>query len=160
MERGCPSQGECVTNGRRRVSYGQRAPHTLYSARMTLRRALSRLPLRWKMAIVSAAAVLTTLVLVLTPVYLASRSTLTTQNAKRLAAIAASAAVAIPASSVDSIAQFGRNTAAFVHTRDVLRRMWDANGGDTRELTNGMAVVPSARCTGAAAASCEPVESV
>ena len=108
---------------------------------MTLRRALSRLPLRWKMAIVSAAAVLTTLVLVLTPVYLASRSTLTTQNAKRLAAIAASAAVAIPASSVDSIAQFGRNTAAFVHTRDVLRRMWDANGGDTRELTNGMAVV-------------------
>ena len=111
---------------------------------MTLRRALSRLPLRWKMAIISAAAVLATLVLVLTPVYVASRSTLTTLNAQRLSAIAASAAVAIPASAVDSIATFGRNTAAFVHTREVLARMWDANGGDTHELTNGMALVSHA----------------
>ena len=110
---------------------------------MRLPRAISRLPLRWKMAIVSASAVLATLVVVLLLVYPTSKSALTAQNAKRLAAIAASAAVAIPSSSVDSIAQYGRNTAAFVHTRDVLRRMWDANGGDTRELTNGMVLVSS-----------------
>ena len=108
---------------------------------MTLRRALSRLPLRWKMSILSASVVLATLVLVLTPVYFASRATITAQNAKRLAAIAASAAVTIPASALDSIATSGRNTAAFVRTRDELRRMWDANGGNTRELTNGMALV-------------------
>ncbi len=95
------------------------------------------------MTIISAAAVLATLVLVLTPVYLASRSTLTTLNAQRLSAIAASAAVSIPASAVDSIAAHGRSTAAFVRTRETMSRMWTANGGDVSELTNGISLVKS-----------------
>jgi methyl-accepting chemotaxis protein len=93
------------------------------------------------MSIISGGAVLSTLIMVLAPVYLASRSTLTRLNGQRLSAIAASAAVAMPPSAVDSIAEFGRNTAAFVHARDVLARTWSANGGDTRELTNGVALV-------------------
>ncbi len=91
---------------------------------------------------ISAAAVLATLVLVLPPVYLTSRATLTTLKGERLSAIAASAAVTIPAATADTLAAVdGQNTAAFVRTRDLLRRMWEENGGDTRELTNGIALV-------------------
>jgi len=94
------------------------------------------------MALISAIGVLATLLLVLTPVYVAGRARLVALHAERLAAIASSAAVAIPADSLDIIASpAGQNSAAFVSSRRVLERMWRANGGDTRELTNGIAVV-------------------
>ncbi|MGH7633657.1 MAG: hypothetical protein ACRENC_07990, partial [Gemmatimonadaceae bacterium] len=108
---------------------------------MSLRTRFSTFPFRWKMAVITAVAVLATLALVLTPVYVAGRRKLTQLNAHRLTAIAASATVAIPADSLDVIATRGQNTAAFVFVRDVLKRTWTANGGDTRQLTNGIAIV-------------------
>ena len=93
------------------------------------------------MALITATAVLLTLALVLTPVYVAGRHKLTQLNAHRLSAIAASASVAIPPESLDVIAARGQNTAAFVFVRDALKRTWAANGGDTRQLTNGIAIV-------------------
>ena len=93
------------------------------------------------MALITAVAVLLTLALVLTPVYIAGRRKLTQLNAHRLSAIAASASVAIPPESLDVIATRGQNTGAFVFVREVLKRTWAANGGDTRQLTNGIAIV-------------------
>jgi len=93
------------------------------------------------MALITATAVLATLALVLTPVYIAGRRKLTQLNARRLDAIAASASVAIPPESLDVIATRGQNSAAFVFVRNVLERTWTANGGDTRQLTNGIAIV-------------------
>ena len=54
------------------------------------------------------------------PVYLASRAMLTRQNGQRILAIAASAAVAIPPSEVDSISMYGQNSAAFIHAREMM----------------------------------------
>ena len=108
-----------------------------------LRSALSRLPLRWKMAIISAAAVLATLVLVMTPVYIASRASVTRLNARRLSGIANTTAAAVPAVDVDSIAAFGDHIAAFGRTRQLLVRIWDGNGEDVHEITNGIAIVSS-----------------
>jgi methyl-accepting chemotaxis protein len=99
------------------------------------------LPLRWKMSLISAAAIIVTVVLVLIPVYLAGRSQLADLHGRRLTAIGASAGVAIPAESLDVVAATGQNTAAFVFARDVLKRTWQANGGDVRELANGVAIV-------------------
>jgi methyl-accepting chemotaxis protein len=93
------------------------------------------------MAIITATAVLATLMLVLTPVYVAGRRKLTQLHAHRLDAIAASASVAIAPESLDVIAAKGQNTPAFVFVRDVLTRTWTANGGDPRQLTNGIAIV-------------------
>jgi methyl-accepting chemotaxis protein len=93
------------------------------------------------MALISAIAVLATLALVLTPVYVAGRHRLTQLNAHRLSAIAASATVAIPAESLDVIATRGQNSGAFVFVQQILERTWAANGGDTRQPTNGIAVV-------------------
>src|SRR5688572_27688532 len=75
----------------------------------------SRQPFRRKMVALTAAAVIATLVLVLTPIYFAGRERLTALNAMRLSAIARSAAVAIPSDSIDVIARpDGRSGAAFV----------------------------------------------
>ena len=102
----------------------------------------SRLPFRWKMAGVSAAAVLLTLIVVLLPVYMRSRDNLAEVHGQRLAAIARSTSVAISAESLDVIARpGGQNTEAFLATRAVLKRLWGANGGDVSELANGIAVV-------------------
>ena len=90
---------------------------------------------------ITAIAVLLTLALVLTPVYIAGQEKLTQLNAHRLSAIAASASVAIPPESLDVIATRGQNTGAFVFVREILQRTWAANGGDTRQLTNGIAIV-------------------
>src|SRR5918992_1995986 len=58
------------------------------------------------------------------------------------AAIARSAAVAIPADSIDIIAQpEGRTGAAFVFAQRTLARLWLTNGGNLAELTNGLAIV-------------------
>ncbi len=109
---------------------------------MSLRSRFSALPFRWKMALISVGTVLATLVLVISPLYWASRDTLVSLNGRRLRAIAASAGVSIPAESLDVVAgPAGQNSAAFVFARDMLRRTWEANGGDTRELTNGIAIV-------------------
>ena len=56
---------------------------------------ISRLPFRSKMSFISAGAVLATLILVLVPGYFVSRARYTQLNGQRLAAIAASASVAI-----------------------------------------------------------------
>jgi methyl-accepting chemotaxis protein len=63
-------------------------------------------------------------------------------HGQRLAAVARSASVAIPSESLDVIAAAGgQNTAAFLQARTTLKRLWVANGGDTRELSNGIAIV-------------------
>jgi methyl-accepting chemotaxis protein len=94
------------------------------------------------MVALTAAAVIATLVLVLTPIYFAGRERLTTLNATRLSAIARSAAVAISSDSIDVIARpDGRTGAAFVFAQRTLARLWLTNGGNLAELTNGLAVV-------------------
>ena len=102
----------------------------------------SRIPFRWKVASISSVAVLLTLVIVLTPTYLTGREKLTELHTQRLAAIARSASVTIPAESLDVIASpQGQNTAAFVYARSTLKRLWLVNGGNLAELTNGIAIV-------------------
>src|SRR5687768_12684718 len=64
----------------------------------------SQLPFRYRLAVVSALTVVLTLVFVLTPVYRQSRASLAGLHGERLAAIARSASVAIPAESLDVIA--------------------------------------------------------
>ena len=94
------------------------------------------------MALISAATVSVTLVLVFTPLYIAGRETFTQLSGRRLAAIASSAGVAIPAESIDELAgPSGQSSAASVHTHTVLERMWRASGGDTREPSTGIAIV-------------------
>jgi len=103
---------------------------------------ISRLPFRSKMSFISAGAVLATLILVLAPGYFVSRARYTRLNGERLAAIAASASVALRGEALDSIAApTGQNTAAFVTARDALKRLWEANGGDSHELSSGLAIV-------------------
>ena len=100
------------------------------------------IPFRWKLASVSAAAVLMTLVFLLVPVYFHDRDSLSQLQGERLYAVARSATVSIPAESLDVIATSGgQNTAAFIFTRGVLKRLWVANGGNVSELANGVAIV-------------------
>jgi methyl-accepting chemotaxis protein len=94
------------------------------------------------MVALTAAAVIATLVLVLTPIYFAGRERLTVLNAMRLTAIARSAAIAIPSDSIDVVARpDGRTGAAFVFAQRTLARLWLTNGGNLAELTNGLAIV-------------------
>ena len=94
------------------------------------------------MVALTAAAVIATLVPVLTLIYFKGRERLTTLNGMRLTAIARSAAVAIPSDSIDVIARpDGRTGAAFVFAQRTLARLWLANGGNLAELTNGLAIV-------------------
>jgi methyl-accepting chemotaxis protein len=103
---------------------------------------VSELPFRFKLALISAAAVFMTLVMLLVPVYHQNRASLTQLHGQRLSTIARSAAVAIPAESLDVIGGTdGQNTAAFVLARTTLKRLWVANGGNLSELTNGIAIV-------------------
>ena len=100
------------------------------------------LKFRYKLAGVSAAAVFITLLLLLIPVWLQSRAQLADLHGQRLAAVAQSASVAIPAESLDVIAGLeGQNTAAFVSARQTLKRLWVANGGNLSELANGVSIV-------------------
>ncbi len=94
------------------------------------------------MALLTVCAVLAMLVLVLVPLYFAERSQLAELNGRRLSAIAASTGVGVSADSLDVIAQpGGQNSAAFVQARGVLERAWEANGGDVRELSDGIVIV-------------------
>ena len=94
------------------------------------------------MAALGAAAVFSTLVVLLVPVYRQGRTSLSNLHGQRLSAIARSAAVAISADSLDKIdTPTGQNTAAFVTSRATLSQLWRANDGDLTELSNGIAVV-------------------
>jgi methyl-accepting chemotaxis protein len=99
------------------------------------------LPLRWKMSLISAAAIIATLVFVLIPVYMAGRTQLADLHGLRLTAIASSASVVMLPDSLDVVAARGQNSGAFLYARDMLKRTWLANGGSIRELANGIAVV-------------------
>ena len=94
------------------------------------------------MAGVSAAAVLLTLAVLLVPLYLQSRDSLSSVHGQRLAAIARSASVLVTPESLDVIASpNGQNTAAFVTTRTAIKRLWAVNGGNIGEIVSGIAIV-------------------
>ena len=83
-----------------------------------------------------------TLAIVLLPIYWQAKDAMTRLHGQRLAAIARTASIAIPAESLDVVAApDGRASEAFVFTRTRLRQLWIANGGSTRELANGVAIV-------------------
>ena len=101
------------------------------------------------MTALGAAAIITTLIVLLVPVYFQGRASLSNLHGQRLAAIAKSAVVSIPAESLDVIASRGNNTAAFTSARMTLRRLWTINTGEQVVLTNGIAIVrqPTASAT-------------
>lgn len=107
-----------------------------------LLRAPGRLPFRIKMAAISAAAVIVTLVALVVPIYVQNRSALTDLHAERLLAVARSAAVTIPSDSLDVVARFGpRRQEAFESLRQTLKQLWVSNGGNAADLVHGIAVV-------------------
>jgi methyl-accepting chemotaxis protein len=93
------------------------------------------------MARLGAAAVMATLAVLLVGAYRQNRANLVELHGQRLAAIAKSALVSIPAESLDVIAARGKNTAAFVAARIALGKLWTVNGGSQIDLTNGIAIV-------------------
>jgi methyl-accepting chemotaxis protein len=99
------------------------------------------LPFSSKLAALGAAAVFTTLFVLLVPVYLQGRANSTRLHGLRLSAIARSAAVSLPAESLDVIGTRGQNTEAFISARQTLGRLWRANDGNLSEFGNGIAVV-------------------
>ena len=62
------------------------------------------MPLRWKMSLISAVAIIATLVFVLIPVYVAGRKQLADLHGLRLTAIASSASVVMLPDSLDVVA--------------------------------------------------------
>ena len=95
-----------------------------------------------KLAIVSCSIAALTVAIVLLPIYLQATGALAQLHGQRLAAVARSASVAIPADSLDVVAgPQGQNSEAFLVTRSRLKQLWVANGGNTRELANGIAIV-------------------
>ena len=100
------------------------------------------LSFRYKLALISTAAVVATLLCLVIPVYVYGRATLATLHGQQLLAVARTAAVAISADSMDVIASpDGQNTQAFVHARNLLKDFWTANGGSLSEMAHGIAVV-------------------
>jgi methyl-accepting chemotaxis protein len=107
-----------------------------------LLRAPSRLPFRIKMAAISAAAVVVTLLALVVPIYLQNRGALTDLHAERLLTVARSAAVTIPPDSLDVVAEPGGHRGpAFEFVRQTLKRLWVANGGNASDLVHGIAIV-------------------
>ena len=97
---------------------------------------------RAKLALLSAGAVLVTLVLVLVPLYRSSEQELADAHGRRLLAIARTTAAMLPADTLDATAApDGRSGSAFTFGRAMLKRLWAANGGDISQLANGLAVV-------------------
>ena len=92
------------------------------------------------MALITASAVLATLALVLTPVYVASRRKLTQLNAHRLRASPRARASHLP-ESLDVIVAKGDTALASAYVLGILKRTWFANGGDTTDFTSGIAIV-------------------
>ncbi|HKG95529.1 MAG TPA: methyl-accepting chemotaxis protein [Gemmatimonadaceae bacterium] len=92
--------------------------------------------------LVSLGIVGVTAVTMLVGTYWQVAGTIERLHGQRLAAVARSASVAIPAESLDVIAgAAGQNSQAFLDARGTLKGVWAANGGDTRELSYGMAIV-------------------
>src|SRR5688500_393784 len=117
---------------------GSRARKDALAAEM---RGRNYLPFSTKMAALGAAAVFATLIVLLIPVYYQGRANSTRLHGLRLSAIARSAAVALPAESLDVIGARGQNTEAFISARSALSRLWRANDGNLSEFGNGIAVV-------------------
>ena len=105
-------------------------------------RAATGMPFRLKMAGISAAAVIVTLVVILVPVYILSRDLLTQVLGEQVTAVTRSTSVAISGDTLDLIATTtGQGSAAFRSTRAMLQRMWLANGGSLTDIVNGIAIV-------------------
>jgi methyl-accepting chemotaxis protein len=104
-------------------------------------RSVTGLPFRVKMAAISAAAVLLTLGVILIPVYVGSRDTLTRVQGERLFSIARSAGVTLGGEAIDSVSDDGQTSPAFRSARAFLQRLWVGNGGSVRDLVNGIAIV-------------------
>jgi hypothetical protein len=82
------------------------------------------LPFRIKLAIVSGAVVAVTLAIVLLPIWWQAKGAMTRLHGQRLAAIARTASIAIPAESLDVVAgPDGRASEAFVFARTRLRAL-------------------------------------
>ena len=100
------------------------------------------LSFRWKLALANALVVGTVLTAVLLPAYREAQEARTRLHGQRIAAIARSASLAIAAESLDVVGgPLGQNSEAFVQTRARLRELWAVNGGNARELGNGLAIV-------------------
>ncbi|HUF28241.1 MAG TPA: methyl-accepting chemotaxis protein [Gemmatimonadaceae bacterium] len=100
------------------------------------------LSFRYKLALISTAAVIATLLCLVIPIYFYGRATLATLHGQQLLAVARTAAVAVSSDSLDVIVRAdGQNTHAFVHARELLKDVWTANGGSLSELANGVAIV-------------------
>src|SRR4051812_35393812 len=90
---------------------------SLLSPGPAVMRSVTGLPFRVKMAAISAAAVLLTLGVILIPVYLGSRDTLTRVQGERLLSIARSAGVSLTGEAIDSVADDGQTSPAFRSAR-------------------------------------------
>jgi methyl-accepting chemotaxis protein len=105
-------------------------------------RSLNTVSFRAKLALLSAGAVLVTLVLVLIPLYRSSEQELADAHGRRLLAIARTTAAMLPADTLDAIAgPESRDGPSFAYGRSMLKRLWGANGGDISQLANGLAVL-------------------
>ncbi|HET9004351.1 MAG TPA: methyl-accepting chemotaxis protein [Gemmatimonadaceae bacterium] len=97
---------------------------------------------RAKLALLSAGAVVVTLLLVLVPLYRSSEQELSEAHGRRLLAIARTTAAMLPADTLDEVAgPNGRDGSSFAYGRAMLKRLWAANGGDVSQLANGLAVL-------------------
>jgi len=93
----------------------------------TGRGARRTLPFRWQMLLTSQAVVLSTLLLMLPPAYLATRDQVTNAYRERLMAFARGASVALRAGAVDTLARQGaRMSVPYVEARNALRAFWPA----------------------------------
>jgi methyl-accepting chemotaxis protein len=98
------------------------------------------LPFRWKLAATTSGVVLATVLVLLVPVYLQTRSDVTQLQGQRLGAITRSAAATLDPSDVDSAAA-SPGGPAFQRVRAHLGRVWFANGGSGEDLSGGLFVV-------------------
>lgn len=83
------------------------------------------LPFRWQLLLTSQAVVLSTLLLMLPPAYLATRDQVMVAYRERLMAFARGASVAIRAGTVDSLAaQGGHMSVPYVEARNAVQAFW------------------------------------
>ena len=94
---------------------------------------------KWKLALISTAAVALTLGVLLAVSYVQARASQLEIHSQRLAAVAKSTAAIIPAGVLDSLSTGGRGD-TFAAVRGMLKRLWLANGGRASELANGIAL--------------------
>ena len=101
-----------------------------------------RLPYRIKMAAISAAAVLFTVLALLVPVYQHTRESVVALHAQRVAAVARSAAFGIAPEVIDRVRTGAAGAPLGVEAmRATLRRAWVASDGRGAELTPDLFVI-------------------